>query len=140
MALAGAACAPAAGAPTWTYTPVGQATAVKPTAAPADQPPDAPSAQDTTSISVLPDLTPVADLVAAPADEQHASYAPLVSAPINRDYQAQYEIKLEVIENVCTIDADKGVRVSMWGYRIAGDQRSPAGRPDRSSAAASATW
>jgi len=93
----------------------------------------APSAPPATAVdtsgSVLPDLTPVADLADAPAGEVHVTYAPEVAAPIARDYQAKYEVRLEVLENVCTIDAANGVQVDMWGYRVEGDEAVVCGTP-----------
>jgi nitrite reductase (NO-forming) len=82
-----------------------------------------------TSVSVLPALTPVADLAEAPADEVHVTYAPAVADPITRDHQAKYEVRLEVLENVCTIDAANGVQVDMWGYRVEGDEAVVCGTP-----------
>ncbi|KAA3635323.1 MAG: hypothetical protein DWP92_11270, partial [Armatimonadetes bacterium] len=74
-----------------------------------------------TSQSVVPELTPVADLQPAPEGEVHVVYAPDTGAPIARDYQAKYEVHLEVLENVCEIDAANGVKIDMWGYRVDGD-------------------
>ncbi|MEZ5175435.1 MAG: plastocyanin/azurin family copper-binding protein [Acidimicrobiia bacterium] len=82
-----------------------------------------------TSHSVIPELTPVADLQPAPEGEVHVVYAPDAGMPITRDYQAKYEIRLEVLENVCEIDADNGVRIDMWGYRIEGDSEVVCGTP-----------
>jgi nitrite reductase (NO-forming) len=82
-----------------------------------------------TSHSVTPTLTPVADLQPAPAGEVHVVYAPNAGEPIVRDYQATYEVRLEVIENVCEIDAENGVKVNMWGYRIDGDTEVVCGTP-----------
>jgi nitrite reductase (NO-forming) len=126
--------------PTWTYPPVdGQSAAGTPagtpapsaSSSPAESP--APIAQPAiaadTSVSVIPELTPAADLQAAPADEVHVTYAPEVSPPIARDYQATYEVRLEVLENVCTVDADNGVKVDMWGYRVEGDSAVTCGTP-----------
>ncbi len=120
------ACAPAASGPQWTFPP-GQS--AEPVVQPTAEPSAPPQGPPTTATSVIPALTPIADLAAAPADEQHVSYAPSVSPPISRDHQATYEVKLEVLENVCPIDAEKGVSVSMWGYRIAGDQGVTCGSP-----------
>lgn len=128
-------------APTWTYGP--PAAPAAPADAPAsDGPASTPNAaaavaspapittsSTPTSQSILPTLTPAADLREAPADEVHASYAPEVAATIARDYQARYEVRLEVVEDVCTIDADNGVKVSMWGYRVEGDTSVTCGTP-----------
>lgn len=82
-----------------------------------------------TSKSVVPELTPVADLQPAPEGEVHLSYAPDTAPAITRDYQAKYEIHLEIIENVCVIDADNGIKIDMWGYRLAGDTDVVCGTP-----------
>ena len=79
--------------------------------------------------SILPDLTPVADLQTAPADEVHLAYAPDVPPPISRSEQRFYEVRLEVLENVCTIDPAKGVDIDMWGYRVEGDDEVVCGSP-----------
>jgi nitrite reductase (NO-forming) len=130
LATLASACTPAAAAPHWTFPPAeAPDSGAKPSsspAAPATAPPSGPS---TTGTSVIPDLIPIAELAAAPTDERHVSYAPEVSAPINRDHQAAYEVRLEVLENVCTIDAEKGVKVSMWGYRVEGDDQVTCGTP-----------
>ncbi len=80
-------------------------------------------------VSVIPELTPIADLQNAPADEQHVFYAPSAGEPITRDYQAKYEVRLEVLENVCEIDAENGIKIDMWGYRIEGDEEVVCGTP-----------
>jgi nitrite reductase (NO-forming) len=118
-----AACTPSAAAPGWTFTPATSS------AAPAAQPTAVPGGSTSTTASVTPALTPIADLAAPPDGEQHVTYAPKVSAPISRTFQAKYEVRLEVVENVCTIDADNGIKVSMWGYRIDGDQNVTCGTP-----------
>lgn len=82
-----------------------------------------------TDVSVLPDLTPVAQLEAAPSDEEHVFYAPDAGSPIARDYQAKYEVRLEVLENVCEIDSENGIKIDMWGYRIEGDEEVVCGTP-----------
>ena len=121
-----AACAPAATAPHWTFPAGGGAGA---TDQPAATPTSTPAGPITTATSVVPELTPIAELAPAPAGERHVSYAPDAGDPIARDYQAAYEVRLEVLENVCPIDAEKGVRVSMWGYRVEGDTQVTCGTP-----------
>lgn len=85
--------------------------------------------------SILPDLTPIADLQSAPTGEVHVVFAPDAADPIEREYQAKYEIRLEVIEGVCTIDKgdpdnpDDDVKVNMWGYRIEGSDEVICGTP-----------
>lgn len=121
-----AACAPTASAPHWTFPP---GNVVDATSQPSSAPTAPPAGPPTTATSVVPDLTPIAELAAPPADEQHVVYAPAAGDPISRDYQAAYEVRLEVLENVCTIDSEKGVRVSMWGYRVEGDDQITCGTP-----------
>ncbi|MCJ7779758.1 MAG: plastocyanin/azurin family copper-binding protein [Acidimicrobiia bacterium] len=94
-----------------------------------DLPPGGTGIAVDTSTSVTPELTPVADLALAPADEVHVTYAPDAGQPITRDYQAKYEVRLEVIENVCEIDAANGIKIDMWGYRIEGDSEVACGSP-----------
>jgi len=121
-----AACTPSTRVPPWTPAAPNPGGVVT-TPAPATS--AAPAGPLTTDVSVIPELTPVAELPEAPADEAHLSYAPAVAPTIARDHQAKYEVQLEVVENVCTIDADNGVSVSMWGYRIAGDLAVTCGSP-----------
>ncbi|MCB1246045.1 MAG: cupredoxin domain-containing protein, partial [Acidimicrobiia bacterium] len=83
----------------------------------------------TTDQSVIPELTPVAELQSAPADEEHVFYAPDAGKTITRDYQAKYEVRLEVLENVCELDAANGVSIDMWGYRVEGDDEVVCGTP-----------
>ena len=132
-----AGCASAA-QPAWTYAPAGSPAAAgsaAPSGSPSAAGTPAPSAAPVvgvaadTSVSVLPDLTPVAELQDAPAGEVHVTYAPETADPITRDYQAKYEVRLEVLENVCTIDAANGVQVDMWGYRVEGDEAVVCGTP-----------
>lgn len=79
--------------------------------------------------SVLPDLVPVAELKEATAAEVHVAYAPQVPLPIQRSDQRFFEVRLEVLENVCTIDSAKGVSIDMWGYRVEGDDDVVCGTP-----------
>jgi nitrite reductase (NO-forming) len=124
------ACVPAAAAPKWTFPAAGDGSGnAQPSALPSAQPSGAAGGPVSTTTSVVPPLTPVADLQAAPDGEQHVSYAPNVSPPITRTYQAKFEVHLEVIENVCTIDPVKGIRVQTWGYRVAGDSQVVCGTP-----------
>ena len=78
---------------------------------------------------IIPELTPVAELAEAPAGEVHVVYAPEAGDPITRDFQAKYEVRLEVLENVCVIDDANGVQIDMWGYRIEGDSEISCGTP-----------
>lgn len=79
--------------------------------------------------SILPDFIPAEQLKAAPEAEVHVAYAPNVPPPIVRRDQRIYEVRMEILENVCTIDSTKGVRIDMWGYRVAGDDRVTCGTP-----------
>ncbi|MEQ8716340.1 MAG: plastocyanin/azurin family copper-binding protein [Acidimicrobiales bacterium] len=79
--------------------------------------------------SILPDLTPVADLPAAPADEAHTSYLPNVPPPIARSDQRVVEVHLEVTEALCPIDPASGTSTLSWGFRVAGDTDHECGAP-----------
>ncbi|MDH3306932.1 MAG: plastocyanin/azurin family copper-binding protein [Acidimicrobiia bacterium] len=82
-----------------------------------------PAAQPATDVfgSVIPELTPVAQLALAPATEAHTAYAPNVPPPIARSTQAIVEVEFEVVEQLSTIDPATGVQFETWGYRLAGD-------------------
>lgn len=79
--------------------------------------------------SILPELTPIDQLAAAPAGEVHVSYAPAVPPPITRSNQATYDVALEVLEGVCPLDPANNVTTEMWGYRVAGDDQVVCGSP-----------
>jgi nitrite reductase (NO-forming) len=79
--------------------------------------------------SILPELTPVAQLQAAPDGEQHVTYAPAVAPPITRSDQRIYDVHIESIEGVCPIDEENGITTEMWGFRIAGDEEVVCGSP-----------
>lgn len=78
---------------------------------------------------VRPELTPVADLLPAAADEVHVSYAPDVPPAASRSDQRSYAVNLEILEGVCPLDSAKGVSTEMWGYRITGDSQVVCGSP-----------
>lgn len=79
--------------------------------------------------SILPELTPVAQLGAASSSEQHLSYAPETPPTIVRDDQRTYDIHLESIEGVCDLDPANGVTTEMWGFRVAGETEVTCGSP-----------
>ncbi|MDZ7675496.1 MAG: plastocyanin/azurin family copper-binding protein [Acidimicrobiales bacterium] len=79
--------------------------------------------------SVVPDLTPVADLEMADPGEEHVSYAPQVPDPVERTDQRIFEVRLEAIEGVCPLDPENDVSTEMWGYRIDGDTDVQCGTP-----------
>jgi len=81
------------------------------------------------SESILPDLTPVADLQPAPEGEQHFSYAPDVAPPIARTDQRIWDVHIESIEGACPLDPANGVTTEMWGFRIAGETEVVCGSP-----------
>lgn len=80
----------------------------------------APSFDDRAD-SVIPVLTPVADLKPADADEQHMTYAPDVPPAITRSEQRIVEFEIDVVETEMEIDATAGVTAVAWGFRIGGD-------------------
>jgi nitrite reductase (NO-forming) len=79
--------------------------------------------------SIRPDMTPIADLQAAPDGEAHVTYAPAVALPIARSDQRIYDIDVESIEGVCPLDEANGITTDMWGFRIAGDDQVVCGSP-----------
>ncbi|MGD9712705.1 MAG: plastocyanin/azurin family copper-binding protein [Thermomicrobiales bacterium] len=91
------------------------------------------SAQDiiqwTPADSILPELTPIADLQPAPEDEVHMTWSPRVPPPIQRSDQRTWEIHLDSIEGVCPLDPAGGVYTEMWGFRMAGETDVLCGSP-----------
>lgn len=81
------------------------------------------------SDSIIPDLTPVADLADAPADDVHVTYAPEVPPPSGDRDQQIFDLELEIVESTCEIDPANGVKTLMWGFRIAGDEDVLCGAP-----------
>ena len=79
--------------------------------------------------SIRPELTPVAQLTAAPSGEEHLSIAPDVPPTIDRSDQRIWDIHIESIEDVCPLDPDKGISTEMWGFRIAGENDVTCGSP-----------
>ena len=75
------------------------------------------------------------DIVLTPKDQLvwddgiHVAYAPEV--PPSSDYteQRMFEVKLEVLENVCTIDPENNISHDTWGYRVEGDDEIFCGSP-----------
>ena len=79
--------------------------------------------------SILPELTPKAQLAQADASEVHVSWAPEVPPTADRTDQRKYSIHLEVLENVCELDPENGVTFDTWGYRVAGETDITCGAP-----------
>lgn len=79
--------------------------------------------------SVRPELTPVAQVGAAEASENHVSIAPEVPAPINRSDQRTWDVRIESIEGVCPLDPANGITTEMWGFRIEGRDEVTCGSP-----------
>ena len=75
--------------------------------------------------SVVPELTPVAELTAADADEVHMTYAPAVPPPITRTEQRIVEFAFDVVETEAAVDPANEVSAMVWGFRIAGDDSAP---------------
>jgi nitrite reductase (NO-forming) len=125
-------CATAAG-PAWSYGPVGAVSSNPPGAssAPAaasatagpSQPVDPPA-----DASVLPSLTPKAQLAPVPAGEVNVAYAPKVPAVATRTTQAIVSVHFDVIEGVQAIDPN-GKQYTTWGYRLNGDNQVTTGTP-----------
>lgn len=72
-------------------------------------------------------LTPKSELVWD--DRSHVSYAPLVPEPSDYDEQRIFEVKLEVLENVCSLDPENNISFDTWGYRVEGDSEIYCGTP-----------
>ncbi|MEX2587379.1 MAG: plastocyanin/azurin family copper-binding protein [Actinomycetota bacterium] len=68
--------------------------------------------------SVIPDLVSKDNLPPAPDDEVNVALAPEMPPPIERSDPAFVDVEFEVVENVSTIDPQKGTEHETWGYRI----------------------
>lgn len=106
-------------------------------AASASATPSTPSSTDTpvvpggpgaSSGSVIPDLTPKAQLQPVPAGEVNAAYAPNVPPAANRSQQAIVEVEFDIVEGVQAIDPN-GLEYTTWGYRLHGDTTVTTGTP-----------
>ncbi len=101
--------------------------AVQPAAAPIPAPGPGSTAEVSFG-SVIPVLTPKADLPVATA--RAVSYAPDVPARDDRTFQALVEVEFDVVEQVTAIDPATGIEFETWGYRISGDEKTfSAGTP-----------
>jgi nitrite reductase (NO-forming) len=87
----------------------------------------APSAQLDPD-SVIPVLTPKADLKAVPSGEVNTAYAPNVPPAATRNYQAIVDVHYDVVEGVQAIDPN-GTTYTTWGYRLHGDSQVTTGTP-----------
>jgi nitrite reductase (NO-forming) len=79
--------------------------------------------------SIIPELTPIADLSRADDSEERMAYAPAVPAVIERSDQRIVEFEIDVIEGECPLDPANDVSTLMWGFRIAGDDDVTCGSP-----------
>jgi len=59
----------------------------------------------------------------------HVAYAPEVPPSSSHTNQRFFEVRLEVLENVCTIDAENNKKLDTWGYRVEGDSEIFCGSP-----------
>ena len=109
-----AACSPGASAPTWTFAPDASAGAAVASGVPA-------TPVVSTTGSVLPVLTPKADLQPVPDSESNVAVAPNVPPASGRTEQAIVDVHFDVVEGVQTIDANRGIEYETWGYRSNGD-------------------
>ncbi len=80
-------------------------------------------------VSIIPELTPIAQLSPVPAGEVNVANAPAMPPPSGRNAQAIVEVHFEVVENVVTIDPETGTEYETWGYRIDGDPAVVSGTP-----------
>ncbi len=97
------------------------------TANPGTEPPSSPPTASLDG-SVLPDLTPKADLSPVPAGEVNVAYAPNVPPAASRTTQAIVEVHFDVVEGVRAIDPN-GTQYTTWGYRLHGDDNVISGTP-----------
>jgi nitrite reductase (NO-forming) len=116
--------------PNWTYVPATPSSgpSTQPSTSPGTQPSVAPTTGPGTNDSVLPQLTPKAELAAVPAGEVNVSYAPDVPPAATRTNQAVVDVAFDVIEGVQTIGPN-GLEYTTWGYRLHGDTSVVAGTP-----------
>ncbi len=110
------------GGPTWTYRPDGS------------EAPDAlasPTASTGASDagSVIPALTPKAELGPVPAGEVNVAYAPNVPSAATRTSQAIVDVQFDIVEGAKAIDPARGTEYVTWGYRIRGDEQAVTGTP-----------
>ncbi len=80
----------------------------------------APTAGAPATGSVIPDLTPKAELPVA--TEVNVAVAPNVPPPVTRTNQAIVEVHFEIVEGIYAIDPATGVDYETWGYKISGAQ------------------
>ena len=113
----------------WTYPPETPSTAPSgaPSAGPTGVPTTAPASMGDGG-SVLPLLTPKAELSAVPAGEVNVAYAPNVPPASGRTEQAIVEVKFDIVEGVKAIDPN-GLEYMTWGYRLHGDTTVTTGTP-----------
>jgi nitrite reductase (NO-forming) len=109
--------------PAWTYTPA--TPSIAPSAQPSGVPPTAVPGSDD---SVLPALTPKADLGPVPAGEVNTAYAPDVPPAASRTNQAVVEVAFDVVEGAQVIGPN-GLEYTTWGYRLHGDTTVTTGTP-----------
>src|SRR3990170_8138169 len=113
----------------WTYPPETPSTAPSgaPSAGPTGVPTTAPASVGDGG-SVLPLLTPKAELSAVPAGEVNVAYAPNVPPASGRTEQAIVEVKFDIVEGVKAIDPN-GLEYTTWGYRLHGYTTVTTGTP-----------
>ena len=136
VAVLGSGCAAPRG-PAWTYAPgstgpsssassspsaSAQATAGTPTSSPS-------SGSPPTTGTVIPDLTPKAQLGPVPAGETNVAYAPDVPPAASRTTQAIVDVQFDIVEGIRAIDPARGTEYETWGYRIRGDEGVATGSP-----------
>ncbi|MEE8492218.1 MAG: plastocyanin/azurin family copper-binding protein [Acidimicrobiia bacterium] len=80
----------------------------------------APTAGAPATGTVIPDLTPKAELPVA--TEVNVAVAPNVPPPVTRTNQAIVEVHFEIVEGIYAIDPATGVDYETWGYKISGAQ------------------
>ena len=80
--------------------------------------------------SIIPHLVDKADLEMVDESEINVAYAPDVPPSANRNEQRMFEVRIEVLENVCDLDSsEETTNFDVWGYRIEGDTEINCGAP-----------
>ncbi len=79
-----------------------------------------PAAPAAIAGSVIPELTPKAELAPAPEEEVNVAVAPEVPPAAERSEQAIVEVAFDVVEGIQAIDPANGTEYETWGYRISG--------------------
>jgi nitrite reductase (NO-forming) len=123
--------------PAWTYAPGSTGPSSSASSSPSVSAPatsgtptgSASPGNPPTTGTVIPDLTPKAQLGPVPATETNVAYAPGVPAAASRTTQAIVDVQFDIVEGIQAIDPARGTEYETWGYRIRGDEELLTGTP-----------